>query len=392
MRWVSAATLAFALAAPAAADPSSLRLFGPDRLTRLNRTIAGVVLDYTHNHGADNRGWSAALGQKRDVYVYLPPGYDGRAKFPIMLTLHGIGQDEQNFLDLVPQLDAAMRCGRLPPMVVVAPDGSILGRRSLFNTGSFYANSKAGDFEDYVVKDVWGWAKASFAVRPEREAHVIAGASMGGGGAFNIAFRNKGEFGHVIGVLPALDFRYADCTGNYFADFDPACVGWRQTFPRGDVIGRFYGFINVRQRRLLDPLVGREQVGINQFTSEHNPVELLVSRDVKSGEFGLFVGYAGRDEFNLDAHAEHFLHVAKQRGVEVHAVKLPSGRHNVATGVKFFPEWNRWLAPRLVAYVPEGYRVGGGCACAVTHVPLVTGTSRPKYLSPMPCAPCGLGW
>ncbi len=392
MRWVFAVALAAGVAGPAAALPGSLHLLGQDRLARLNRTIAGVVLDYTHSHGADNRGWSAALGQKRDVYVYLPPGYDGTAKFPVMLWLHGIGQDASNFLDLVPHFDAAIRSGALPPLVIAAPDGSILGRRSLFNTGSFYANSKAGPFEDYIVADVWGWVKASFAVRPERQAHVIAGASMGGGGAYNIAFKHKEEFGHVVGILPALDFRYTDCHGNYFADFDPNCVGRRTAFPRSDVIARFYGVVKVRSRRMLDPLVGREQVGMDEFASEHNPVELLVSRDVKPGEFGLFVGYAGRDEFNLDAHAEHFLHVAKQRGVGVHAVKIPDGRHNVPTGIRFFPEWNRWLAPRLAAYVPDGYRVGGGCACAAPHAPLATGTSRPKYLSPMPCAPCGLGW
>jgi S-formylglutathione hydrolase FrmB len=392
MRWVFAVALAGAAGLPAQALPSSLHLFGPDRLVRLNGSIGGKVLEYTHNHGADNRGWSAALGQKRDVYVYLPPGYDGVKKFPVMLTLHGIGQDETKFLDFIPPLDEAIRSGALPPMVVVAPDGSILGRRSLFNTGSFYANSRAGNFEDYIVKDVWAWAKASFAVRPEREAHVIAGASMGGGGAYNIAFKHKAEFGHVVGILPALDFRYTDCTGNYFGDFDPNCIGRRYSFPRSDAIGRFYGFITVRQRRLLDPLVGREQRGLNEFTSEHNPVELLASRNVKPGEFGLFVGYAGKDEFNLDAAAEHFLYTARQRGIEVHAVKIPDGRHNVATGVKFFPDWTRWLAPRLAPYAPEGYRAGGGCDCTITHAPLVTGSSRPKYLAPMPCTPCGLGW
>jgi len=386
MRWVFAVALTAAVAAPTVAKPSSLHLFGPDRLTRLNRSIAGKVLDYTHNHGVDRRGWSAALGQPRDVYVYLPPGYDGKKQFPALLTLHGVGQDEQKFLDLVPRLDEAIRSGALPPLVVVAPDGSILGRRSMFNTGSFYANSKAGRFEDYVVNDVWGWAKRSFAIRPEREAHVIAGASMGGGGAFNLAFRHKAEFGHVVGILPALDFRYTDCTGNYFGPFDPNCVGRRMDFPRSDVIGRFFGVIRVHQRRLLDPLLGREQEGINEFFTEYNPIELLVSRNVRPGEFGLFIGYAGRDEFNLNSAAEHFIYVARKRGVEVFAVKIPDGHHNVTTGLKFFPEWTRWLTPRLAPYVPDGYRAGG-CDCTAT-----TGATRPRYLCPMPCAPCGLGW
>lgn len=377
---------------PAMAEPNWLRTRGAAQFDRLNASLAGKVLDYTNNHGTDRRGWSFALGQKRDIYVYLPPGYDGKTQFPVMVLLHGIGQDEKNFLDLVPKLDEAIRCGAMPPMVIAAPDGSILGRQSIFNTGSFYMNSRAGRFEDYIIEDVWAWVKTSFAVRPEREAHVLAGASMGGGGAFLIGFKHKAEFGHLVGILPALDFRYMDCHGSYFGDFDPNCIGRRMAFPRYRVVGRFYGVITVRQGRLVDPLVGRRQEGIDQFASENNPIELLVSRDVRPGEFGMFIGYAGRDELNLDAGAEHFLHVARQRGIEVTAVKIPDGRHNIATGVKFFPDWSHWLSHRLAAYVPAGYRVGGGCPCGITHTPLVTGAARPKYLAPMPCAPCGLGW
>lgn len=382
-RWAALAALATltpVATSPAAAEPNWLRTRGATQLDRLNATLAGKVLDYTNNHGVDRRGWSFALGLKRDVYVYLPPGYDGAVQFPAMLLLHGIGQDEKNFLDLIPHLDEAIRCGAMPPMIIAAPDGSILGRQSIFNTGSFYMNSKAGRFEDYLIDDVWAWVKASFAIRPERAARVVAGASMGGGAAYCVGFKHKDEFGHIVGILPALDFRYTDCTGNYFGAFDPNCIGRRMEFPRNQVIGRFYGVITVRQRRLLDPLLGRRQEGLNEVMSENNPVELLVSRDVKPGEFGMFIGYAGKDEFNLNAAAEHFLHVARQRGMEVTAVKSPNGRHNVATGISFFDDWSRWLTPRLAPYAPPGYNPGGGCSCGL-YSPLVTGSSRPKFLS-----------
>jgi len=51
-------------------------------LLHVNRTLRGQVLDYTANHGRDHRIWSAALGQRRDLYVYLPPGFNPRLRYP----------------------------------------------------------------------------------------------------------------------------------------------------------------------------------------------------------------------------------------------------------------------------------------------------------------------
>src|SRR5438309_2333564 len=77
------------------------RAFGPlcgggDRpvdLRQLNGQLAGRVDDYTANHGQDNRLWAASLGQKRDVYVYVPPGYDAAKRYPLVIWLHGLAQD-----------------------------------------------------------------------------------------------------------------------------------------------------------------------------------------------------------------------------------------------------------------------------------------------------------
>src|SRR5687767_2948583 len=54
-------------------------------LRRTNHKLAGQVLDYTKNHGEDNRIWSNALCEKRDLYVYLPPCYDPKKAYPLIL-------------------------------------------------------------------------------------------------------------------------------------------------------------------------------------------------------------------------------------------------------------------------------------------------------------------
>ena len=140
-------------------------------LERLNRKIQGQVVDHTDNHGSDRRIWSSALNEKRSLYVYLPPNYDPRQRYPLMLWLHGFAQDEKSFLQqVVEDLDSAMAGGRLPPMIVVAPDGSLTRNPFSITAGSFFLNSRAGAFEDFVMTDVWNFMLQQYPIRPEQGA------------------------------------------------------------------------------------------------------------------------------------------------------------------------------------------------------------------------------
>jgi acetyl esterase/lipase len=334
---------------------------------RLNRSLAGQLLDFTSNHGRDHRFYSPALGEKKGVYVYLPPGYDGVKQFPVMLWLHGANQDEKSFLTLAPHFDTAVRSGALPPLVIVAPDGSLRTRPSLIRSGSFFLNSKAGRYEDYIIRDLWPWALNTFAVRPERDAHVIAGASMGGGAAYNLAFKHKELFKNVVGIHPPLDLRWQDCTGNYFGDYRPDCVGVRDRFPPFKVVARFYGVLVVRQRRLIGPVAGRGLTAV-RFIARESPIEMLDPYRVAPGEFDFFVGYGTKDDFNIDAEVEHFLDVAAARGIHPEVFKLEGGHHNTRDGVKMFPAFSRWLHPRLAPYAPGAVRVGEAPAESVRMI------------------------
>ncbi len=68
-------------------------------LDRLNRRLAGRVVDHTHNHGVDRRIASPILGRPRDLYVYLPPGYTTARAYPVPpLPLHTASVDEHFFI------------------------------------------------------------------------------------------------------------------------------------------------------------------------------------------------------------------------------------------------------------------------------------------------------
>jgi S-formylglutathione hydrolase FrmB len=338
---------------PRGADAIGWRKDSPELLL-LNRKLAGKVLDHTSNHGRDNRIGSAALGQRRDLYVYLPPGFDPHQRYPVLIYLHGFGQDEQSFLhSIVPELDRAVAAGRLPPLIAAAPDGSLNGEPCRCVGGSFFLNAKPGRYADYVVQDVWGFLLENYPIRPEREAHVLAGISMGGFGAYNLGIKHRDTFAVAAGICPPLNLRWVGKDGNYQANFDPDNWGWRTEVGRGrEVLGRFLGgTVKVRLRDLLEPVFGLEPAAIDEISRE-NPIELIDRLGLREGELAMYVGYNGQDQYNIDAQVESFLYLARSRGLSVTVAYDRAGKHLMPDMVKHLPGLFDWLGPRLAPYSP----------------------------------------
>lgn len=320
-------------------------------LKKVNFEIKGRVIDFTANHGEDHRMWSRSLGQKRDLYVYLPPCYDKCQEYPVMFMLHAFASDEQGFLNVVPILDEAICKNKMPPMILVVPDGSLKGEPSILEPGSFFLNSDAGNYEDFLLQDVWDFVTKRYSIRSEREAHVLAGVSMGGFAAFNLGIRHRQHFGVVAGMHPALNLRWLGRDGDYFEDFDPRFWGWRNSLDNGrDVIARF-GLARVRIGDFVSPLYGLgERAMIN--ISRENPIELVDRTHLRDGDLAMFVGYGGKDEYNIDAQVESFLYLCKFRGITVHVGYDPDGRHDVATARRLLPTLIAFLNREVGPYAP----------------------------------------
>lgn len=327
------------------------RIFVPHHdLSVLNRKLHGRVLDFTANGRHDCRVWSPALGEKRDMYVYVPPGYTAARAYPFLMFLHGIGHDERNFMDVIAYFDQAIANGAMPPSVIVCPDGSVAGRPSILRGGSFFVNTLAGRFEDYIMQDVWNFAHENFSLRPEREAKALVGGSMGGFGAFNLGIKYRDRVSVIGTIFPPVDLLYQDCRGRYFANFDPNCMGGRTKVNRWAPIGR-YGVVLIRQGRLLNPLFGRDADAIPRIRSE-NPVDMLESYDLQPGELQMFIAYVGRDEFNIDAQVESFVYKARLRGLEVETLLDPRGHHSLTSAQKLAPALASWVGEKLKDFGP----------------------------------------
>lgn len=137
---------------------------------------------------------SRLLKQRRNVLVYLPPGYRrSRRRYPILYLLHGACGSELDwvFQGRVHQtLDGMIAAGRIAPMVVAMPgDG-------LYGAGTFYVDwyDGTGPFERHFLREVMPTVEQAVRVRTDRGSRAVAGLSMGGYGALTLSLRHPDLF------------------------------------------------------------------------------------------------------------------------------------------------------------------------------------------------------
>ncbi len=306
--------------------------------------LRGTLVDLSHNHGADNRLYSHVLGEKRDLYVYLPPGYKKSRRYPVLLWLHGYMADERQALyTVLPALDDAIARGTMPPVVAAFPDGSISGDFHYVGVGSWWIDSRRGKFQTYLIKELLPLMESTFSASDRPEDRMIAGWSMGGFGAYNLVLKHPELAYHVAAVSPPLNLRYVGCSGDYFQDFRPNCWRMRSSFTGLDVVGRYFGgLVKVRAWWVIYPVWGRGAGAVSRITAE-NPLDILLRDRPDLSRHHLLVLYGRRDEMNLDAQIESFLYVAAQLGITVDARAYPDGTHSERFMAEVVSQLLDWL-------------------------------------------------
>jgi len=134
---------------------------------------------------------SAALGGEGSFHVYLPPGFaESDAHYPVLYLLHGNEQRATAFLALGLQgeLDRLIAAHEIPPLIAVMIQGG-KGANNWRDHGS-------RGYESYVI-EVQELVDRMLPTQATRSARAIAGDSMGGYGAMNVALGNPRRFSIV---------------------------------------------------------------------------------------------------------------------------------------------------------------------------------------------------
>lgn len=160
---------------------------------------------------------SKVLGHDVSYLVWLPPGYEQETKrYPVIYWLHGMGSNQRGGATMfVPQVEAAMKDGKLPPAIVVSVNGMVR---------SFYCDSSDGKIpmESVIIKDLIPHVDATYRTLAKREGRVIEGYSMGGYGAAHLGFKYPDTFGTIVinaGALLDPNLTIAPKDGPMFAVF-----------------------------------------------------------------------------------------------------------------------------------------------------------------------------
>lgn len=178
----------------------------------------------------------------RPAWVYLPPAYSvkPRPRLPVLVLLAGQPGSPRDWYDagrISDNMDEFARAHNGLAPIVVMPD----------SLGSLTANplcldSKLGQSETYLTRDVPKWIKERLTVDERREAWTVAGLSQGGTCSLQLAVRAPDVYGNFIDLSgqrePTLGTRAETVKAAFggdeaaFVRVNPLDILARQRFPQ----------------------------------------------------------------------------------------------------------------------------------------------------------------
>ncbi|MDB5322890.1 MAG: putative esterase [Phycisphaerales bacterium] len=140
---------------------------------------------------------SSINGAETDYLLYLPPGYDepgnAQRRYPVVYWLHGYDSEPQDGLPFVEGIDAAIRRGDAPAMIVVLPNG-------LKDGWSVDSANVSQPVESVFIRDLIPHVDSTYRTIADRRGRAVEGFSMGGWGALHLAFKYPELFAAVTAV------------------------------------------------------------------------------------------------------------------------------------------------------------------------------------------------
>lgn len=143
-------------------------------------------------------------GTQGSCMVYLPDEYDDRPdrRYPVIYYLHGGAGNQREGRWLIRRIDAAVKAGRMNPVIVVCPQALPIGWYINANTSDPKVTS--GPIEEVLIEDLIPYIDSHFRTVASRGGRGIEGFSMGGRGTLLLAFMHPDLFCAASSIAGAL--------------------------------------------------------------------------------------------------------------------------------------------------------------------------------------------
>jgi enterochelin esterase-like enzyme len=141
---------------------------------------------------------SKAMGTARQYGVILPPDYaiQTKQRYPVIVLLHGGHDDARAYFDkygISSVLHQLYQSGKLPPSIVITPDGSDKRGSSPLWDPQYY-NGPNGNVGTLIGSELVQVVKSRYRTVNHPQCWAIGGISSGGWGALNIGLHHLNTF------------------------------------------------------------------------------------------------------------------------------------------------------------------------------------------------------
>lgn len=238
---------------------------------------------------------SDILSEDVHYTIYLPFDYKSSNRFyPVVYLLHGYTDSDMGWLQFGQMnliVDEAISNREIAPMIIVMPDADV----------SWYINNHDGTvmYEDFFVKEFIPFIESKYKIRGEKRYRSVAGLSMGGYGAFNLAFKHPELFSAAVPMSAAV---YTD--------------------------EQVLNFTQERWNKIEGVLFGKNLNGKERFTKhfkDNNPLYLIDSLDVeKIKTVRYYIDCGDDDVLSL---GNSMMHI-KMKSLDIyHQFRIRDGEH-----------------------------------------------------------------
>jgi enterochelin esterase-like enzyme len=149
---------------------------------------------------------SQALGLRRMLRVYTPPGYSPDRKYPVLYLQHGLGNTSTEWTQRARApviIDNLLAEKKVEPFIIIFPSGNATATKADEKQGDRTQASYGAPYTEDLLKEIIPFVESHFPVLTDRNHRAIAGMSMGGGQTLNIGLTNLSLFGWVAAVAAA---------------------------------------------------------------------------------------------------------------------------------------------------------------------------------------------